>query len=90
MIGNFNRTFNPTFEEQKEYEERYLRLYKEIADKRECSTCANCIQVDSYPGFVIAEECKCRVGLECDTVYFTIRNCPGWVVQESNLLLQVK
>lgn len=35
--------------------------------------------VCNYPSYVTAEESICRAGLECDTVCFTIKNCPKWV-----------
>ena len=60
-------------------EESTLKLYNELKDKRGCSTCAHCKHVNDYPAFVIAEECVCMAGLECDTVLFTVKDCKEWV-----------
>jgi len=54
------------------------RLYNEQKGNKGCSTCKNCKHVINYPGFVTAEESICTVGLECDTVLFTVKNCPKW------------
>lgn len=57
------------------------KLYDEQKGDRGCSTCKNCKHIHDYPGFVTAEESVCIVGLECDTVSFTVKNCPKWVGQ---------
>lgn len=54
------------------------KLYDEQKKEKGCSTCKYCEHIHNYPGFVTAEECICSVGLRCDTVYFTIKNCPKW------------
>lgn len=56
-----------------------MKLHRELAKKKGCSTCGNTRHVVSYPGFVIGEENECTAGLECDTVLFTVENCPRWV-----------
>ncbi len=58
--------------------EKMKRLYKERKKDKGCSTCKNCEHIHNYPGYVTAEESICRVGLECDTVCFTVKNCPKW------------
>ena len=59
--------------------ENVKRLYDKQKVDKGCSTCKYCEHIYNYPGYVTAEESICRVGLECDTVYFTIKNCPKWV-----------
>lgn len=78
MICDFRRIFCPTLEEQKEDFERYKKLHDELAKKKGCSTCKYCVRVRHYPGFVTGEECECIAGLECDTVLFSVSNCPKW------------
>lgn len=56
-----------------------MKLYNEQKSDRGCSTCKNCEHKYNYPNYVISEECVCTIGLECDTVYFTVKNCPKWV-----------
>ena len=79
MENKLRRIFCPTPEEQAEDREQYMKLYRELAKKKGCSTCGNCKQVTTYPGFVTGEECICTAGLECDTVLFEVENCPRWV-----------
>lgn len=59
--------------------EHLEKIYNELKDKKGCSTCKNCKHVYLYPPFVTAEECECTVGLKCDTVLFSVENCPKWV-----------
>lgn len=56
-----------------------MKLLNEQKDDKGCSTCAHLKRVHQYPGFVTAEECECDAGLKCDTVFFTVNNCPKWV-----------
>lgn len=79
MSSKLRRIFAPTPEEQAEDQERYMKLHRELAKKKGCSTCGNIRHVISYPGFVMGEENECTAGLECDTVLFTVENCPRWV-----------
>ena len=55
-----------------------LLLYNEQKVDKGCSTCKFCKHVRNYPGFVTGEECDCTAGLECDTVLFSVKNCPKW------------
>jgi hypothetical protein len=59
--------------------EETMKLYNEQKDDKGCSTCKHCEHIHDYPAYVTAEESICRAGLECDTVYFTVKNCPKWV-----------
>lgn len=86
MKYNFRRIFNPTKEEQEEDRRKYKALHYELAEKRGCSTCQHCIHVRNYHGFVTAEECECSAGLECDTVLFSVINCPEWIDDFEELL----
>ena len=78
MENKFRRIFNPTPEEFAEDMKKYKKLHYKLAKDKECSTCKNIKHIISYPGFVTAEECECTVGLKCDTVLFSIKNCPKW------------
>ena len=78
MSNKLKRIFNPTPQEKTEDIEKYKKIAKELEKKKGCSTCGNIRRVHHYPGFVIAEECECDVGLECDTVLFSVENCPYW------------
>ena len=79
MKYDLRRIFNPTQEEQEEDRKRYKELHYELAEKRGCSTCKHCVHVRNYPDFVTGEECVCSAGLECDTVLFSVINCPEWI-----------
>lgn len=59
--------------------EAIMMSYNENKEKKGCSTCKNCEHAYNYPAYVTAEEYVCRAGLECDTVLFTVKNCPKWV-----------
>lgn len=61
-------------------------IYNEMKVYKDCSTCAHCKHVRYLPGFVTGEECECQVGLECDTVAFSVKNCPKWkgMMEEEN------
>ena len=59
--------------------EQCEKIYNEQKHEKGCSTCKNCKRIYHYPDFVTAEECECTVGLKCDTVLFSITNCPNWV-----------
>lgn len=78
MSNKIRRIFNPTLEEQREDMERFLKLHRELAKDKDCPTCEHCKHVIDYPGFVTGEECICLAGLECDTVLFSVKNCPKW------------
>ncbi len=54
-------------------------LYNEQKGIKGCSTCKHCEHIHNYPGYVSAEESICRAGLECDTVCFTVKNCPKYL-----------
>lgn len=75
MMGNFRKVFFPTKEEIERQNDFIRKIHNENKVKRGCTTCANCIHDVSYPGFVTGEECKCIVGLKCDTVLDSVKNC---------------
>ena len=85
MENKLRRIFCPTEEEQLEDLKQYLTLHEKLKVKKGCSTCEHCIHVRNYPGFVTAEECECTAGLECDTVLFSVENCPKWQEKNYNL-----
>lgn len=62
-------------------EELFLQLYNEQKADKGCSTCKNRKHIHHYPAYVTAEECECAAGLKCDTVLFTVKNCPKWAGQ---------
>lgn len=76
--NKLRRIFKPTEEEREDDIKRYLRIHDELKTERGCSTCANCATVRRIPGVATGEECECKAGLECDTVFFTVKNCPVW------------
>jgi hypothetical protein len=53
--------------------------YNELKKKKGCSTCKYCERAHDYPSFTTGEECICKAGLECDTVCFTVKDCPKWI-----------
>lgn len=79
MHFDFRRTFFPTPEEEAEDMERFMKLFRELAKEKGCVTCGHLEHVIDYPGFVTGEENECTVGLECDTVLNTVKNCPKWI-----------
>ena len=79
MFCDFRRTFRPTPEEKKKDIEFLQRLWDENKKKRGCLTCANSKHIRNYPGFVLGEEYECIVGLECDTILDSVRNCEQYV-----------
>lgn len=78
MGNKLQRIFNPTKEEREEDMKRSKMIHEKLSVKRECSTCNHCVHVRNYPGYVTAEECECNAGLICDTVLFSVENCPLW------------
>lgn len=78
MDNKLRRIFCPTPEEQKEDFERLKKIHNELAKEKGCSTCKYCVHVRYYPSFVTGEECECTAGLKCDTVLFSVSNCPKW------------
>ena len=84
MISDFRRIFRPTPEEQKKTLNDIKKIHDELAKKKGCSTCKYCVRVCCYPSFVTGEECECTAGLKCDTVLFSVKNCPKW--EERNLI----
>ena len=78
MSNSLRRLIAPTPEERAEDWARYKAIHDEVAKEKGCSTCKYCVKVKSYPDFVTAEECECKVGLECDTVLFSVKNCAKW------------
>lgn len=57
----------------------FLSYCQDIA-KRTCRACKNCKQMYHYPGFVDAEEYECTAGLECDTWFDEVKDCPKYEV----------
>lgn len=78
MGNKIRRIFCPTLEEKKEDWEKLKNIYNEQIKDHGCSTCIHCIHIINYPGFVTGEENECNAGLECDTVLFSVKNCPKW------------
>ena len=79
MMCDFRRTFQPTSEEQAEDVRKLKKIWDENVKKRGCTTCANCEHVRHYPDFVTGEEHECKVGLKCDTILGTVKNCEKYV-----------
>ena len=81
-MNKLRMLFDPTPEEKAYLNAKMRKIFDEAAKKRGCSTCANCRHVVDYPGFVTGEENECTAGLECDTVYFSVKNCPKYQAKE--------
>lgn len=77
--GEFRNRLNCVFSCDRYASENMKNLYDNLKVNKGCSTCKNCEYVRKYPDYITAEECVCTVGLECDTVLFTVKNCPKWV-----------
>lgn len=81
MIGNFYSTFKPTPEEKAEREAKMQKIFKKAARDKGCSTCKHCVEnkdLTYYPSFCTVERSKCLQGLKCDTVLFSVKNCPRY------------
>ena len=79
MSNKLRRVFCPTKEEMEQQKELIRAIYNASKSERGCTTCANCVLVREYPGFVTGEECECSAGLKCDTVLGTVRNCEKYI-----------
>lgn len=84
MFVDFDKVFHPTPAERADQVRVLLELHAKLAKEKNCITCRNCVRVTSLPGFVTGEEYECAVGLECDTVLDTIKNCPKYNKREIN------
>ena len=62
----------------KSLDDELYQLHKELAKYRGCPTCKHCIHVVNYPSYFTGEECECNIGLQCDTVLFTVTDCEKW------------
>ena len=82
--GEFKNRFRCVFQCKEYGKELSMNLYNEFKSERGCSTCKNCKHVYNYPAFVMAEECVCEAGLECDTVLFRVKDCESWVGKLDN------
>ena len=78
MGNRLRRIFSPTPEEVEEDLQKLRKIYDDLKQNKGCSTCRHCVHVADYPGYITAEECKCRAGLTCDTVLFSVKNCERW------------
>ena len=72
-MNKLRRIFNPTPEEEIEDNQKIIDMVSGFYKDRGCK------HVINYPGFVTGEECECTVGLECDTVLHTIKNCSKYI-----------
>ncbi len=81
-MNKLRMLFDPTPEERAALNAKFKKKIDDAAKDKGCSTCANCRHVVDYPGFVTGEENECTAGLECDTVHFTIKNCPEYQKKE--------
>lgn len=79
---NLRMLFDPTPDEASTLNKRLKQVFDMCAKDRGCSTCENCVHVRDYPGFITSEENECTVGLECDTVFFSVKNCPQYKEME--------
>lgn len=81
-MGNKLRSiFCPSYEERVKQRARIQELFNEAAKNKGCATCKKCVEDKSIgylPNFVTAERNKCLEGLRCDTVLFSVKNCPRY------------
>lgn len=70
------------YDESGQMAEFIRKCHEEQKVKKGCSTCKNIRHVIDYPGFVTGEENECTAGLTCDTVLFSVTDCPKWEEQE--------
>lgn len=83
MIANFQKAFNQTATQMEAAKEKYELMFAKLAKEQGCSTCKHCKPTGRYyPNYVTAEHNYCDAGLECDTVLFTVKNCPKWEIGE--------
>lgn len=72
---NFRKTFRPTEEEKKRYEEQFEKLHKKAIDEKSCVVCRHYSFDESVPAFV-AYEGDCELGF---TPHFGNKNeCEYW------------
>lgn len=72
---NFRKTFRPTEEEKKRYEEQFEKLHQEAIEARSCVVCRHYSFDESVPGFVTYEG-DCELGF---TPHFGNKNeCEYW------------
>ena len=77
-MNKLRRIFNPTVDEQIEDLKFLYEHHKKLTKDRGCSTCKHLKHVKEYPAFVMAEGCVCNAGLTCDSVFYSIKDCPKW------------
>ena len=77
--GTFKNKFKCRFCDDY-YREILMKVYNENKSDKGCDTCKNCEHVRNY-SHTAGEEYECTVGLQCDTVYFEVKNCPKWIGQ---------
>ena len=76
---NVKNTLGLLYEIAKMTDPNLQKLWNEAKKKRRCTTCANCKRIIIYPGFVLAEEHICAVGLECDTILNNAKDCEQYI-----------
>lgn len=85
-LGQFKNKLKCLFNCKEYVAEEVKELYDKQKVNKGCSTCKYCAHDHNYPGFITGEECVCNAGLKCDTVLFSVKNCPKWVgrMEETN------
>ena len=64
--------------DQQKFRPEFIQWYMRKSLDKGCITCKKCKEMYRYPGFVSAEECECIDGLECDTYFDRVKNCPNY------------
>ncbi len=77
-MNKLRRIFNPTVDEQTEDLKFNYDVHKKLTKDRGCATCKHLKHVKEYPAFVMAEGCVCNAGRTCDSVLYSIKDCPKW------------
>ncbi len=78
MTNILKHIFYPTVNELEEDIQQYQQLYDELKLQKDCATCKHRIHMQDFPGFVTGEKYECDIGLDCDTVLYSIINCDSW------------
>lgn len=79
MGNRLRRIFNPSPEVFAEDLKTIKAIHKEVAKEHDCSTCKHIKHINDYPGYYTGEEYECAVGLTCNTILYSVKNCPNWM-----------
>ena len=71
--------FNPTLIDQLKDMKKMKDLHDKAAVEKGCATCRNKELIGEYnPSWYDCEKYRCTMGLECDTMLSSVKDCPMW------------